>query len=45
MGCLVRVGWVATVLVLVGKVAPVRVLGLQVEDGPNEGERCAEEFP
>ena len=54
MGCLVRVGWVAPVLMLAGKVThvlvlrgrvtPVLVLGLQVGDGPDGGEIRDEEF-
>ena len=35
----------APLLVLAGNVALVLVLGLQVGDGPKEGERRAEEFP
>ena len=40
-----QVEWVAPMLVQAGRVAPMLVLGLQVGDGPDVGERRAEEFP
>ena len=44
VGCLVRVGRVASVLVLAGRMAPMLVLGRQVGDGLDVGERRAKEF-